>query len=213
MSDYVIIRDDNDNGATYGPYPSDETAARLRRLFPGAPDEVYEACDELGGAYANDADADVRALSAYLGVTIDEIDDADVHWGHELHAARDTLGLSLDAVARLAGVTRPRTVKMWEGRDDVPVPYDVWQTVGDLLERQVAALDAALDVIEETGATSARLVYWDDQDDYDAHHYVDDGGRYEMANATNRRLAAILEDRGIDVTWVGGKSNPVPRID
>ncbi len=183
MDGYAIIVDTLED-VTYGPYPIDEIDERMERLGG------YEA-----------------------GMTIRELAPEDVHWGHELHAARDTLGLSLEAVAKIAGVMRPRTIRLWEERDDLPVPYDVWATLGEMLEEQVMTLKTTLEVIDESQATSARLVYWDNQGDYDEHHYVSDGGRYEMANATTRRLAAILEDRGIKVTWVDGAHNPVPSID
>jgi hypothetical protein len=180
---YSIIIDTLED-VTYGPYPSDEIDERMERL---------------GGVE--------------YGMVTQELAPDEVHWGHELHAARDTLGLSLESIAKIVGVSRTRIVKMWERRDDLPVPYDVWVTMERMLEDQVSAVETALRVIDESGATTVRLAYWDNQADYDANHYVSDGGRYEIANATNRRIAEILEYRGIEVTWVDGAHNPVPHID
>ena len=57
---------------------------------------------------------------------------------------------------------------------------------------------------------SVQLPYWTSQDAYDRHHYVDDGGDWRMANATNRMLAERLHERGIRVEWTDGPT--VPRM-
>ena len=120
------------------------------------------------------------------------------HYGYELIEAREQLGISRDDLAALVGVSRPRTIRMWEERDE-PVPADVWAMVDALLARQDADVDDALDAIGDAG--DVRLGYWTSQEDYEAH-----GGRtdWHMANATARRIAAVLEGMCVDVEWVPG---------
>ena len=139
-------------------------------------------------------------------------DNDNDHYGHELMARREMLGISRDQLAHIVGVTRPRTVKLWEEREEA-VPADVWEAVDALLDKQDRAVGTALRIVDEyDDVETVTLPYWRDQAEYDEYHHVDDGGTYTMANATNRRLAAALDAIGIYVEWVRGCDNPVPRM-
>ena len=58
------------------------------------------------------------------------------------------------------------------------------------------------------------MPYWSSADDYKANHYLDDGGAESWAevNATNRRIAFALRERGIGVQWTDGAGNVVPKM-
>lgn len=79
-------------------------------------------------------------------------------------------------------------------------------------EAYAAALGKVDEIAQEYGdyPASVRLPYWSSQDAYDAGHYVDDGGDWRVANASNRILAYALHERGIKIEWSDGAT--VPRM-
>lgn len=135
----------------------------------------------------------------------------------EFRAMRETVGMTQGMLAAALGV-EPRSVRRWES----PVcggyrpPRDAWDALDAALDTQRRGIAAALDKVDELaqerGAApdAVRLPYWLSQDAYDAGHYVDDGGDWRMANATNRMLAERLHERGIRVEWTDGPT--VPRM-
>lgn len=134
----------------------------------------------------------------------------------EFRAIRETVGMTQGALARELSV-EVRSVKRWESptASQVP-PQDAWDVLDAALSAQRRGIATALgrvdEVAEERGAypKSVMLPYWTSQDAYDEGHYVDDGGDWRMANATNRLLAHALHERGIRVEWTDGPT--VPRM-
>lgn len=126
-----------------------------------------------------------------------------------MHALRETVGMSVRTLADLAHV-QERTVRRWE-RGDAPVPDDVAKIVSDAKERQDFAVSYALakyeDILDELpdgDALAVQLRYWATERDYlerstDAALGAD--GDWLMANATTRRVAAVLEDMGVTVSY------------
>lgn len=134
----------------------------------------------------------------------------------EFRAIRETVGMTQGALARELGV-EVRSVKRWESHTAPQVPpQDAWDVLDAALETQQRGIAAALgkvdELAKERGACpkSVMLPYWTSQDAYDEDHYVDDGGDWRMANATNRMLAERLHERGIRVEWTDGPT--VPRM-
>lgn len=136
----------------------------------------------------------------------------------EFRAIRETVGMTQGMLAEELGVN-PRSVRRWESPDyeEYQPPQDAWDVLDDALDTQRRGIAAALDrldeIVQERGAApdAVQLPYWTSQDAYDRHHYVDDGGDWRMANATNRMLAEMLHERGIEVDWTDGPT--VPRMD
>ena len=136
----------------------------------------------------------------------------------EFRAIREMVGMTQGMLAEELGVN-PRSVRRWESPDyeEYQPPQDAWDVLDDALDTQRRGIAAALDrldeIVQERGAVPdvVQLPYWTSQDAYDRHHYVDDGGDWRMANATNRMLAELLYERGIDVDWTDGPT--VPRMD
>lgn len=134
----------------------------------------------------------------------------------ELRATRETVGMTQGALARELGV-EVRSVKRWESPTAPQVPpQDAWDALDAALDTQRRGIATALgkvdELAKERGAypKSVMLPYWTSQDAYDEGHYVDDGGDWRMANATNRTLAERLHERGIRVEWSDGPT--VPRM-
>lgn len=134
----------------------------------------------------------------------------------EFRAIRETVGMTQGALARELGV-EVRSVKRWESPTAPQVPpQDAWDVLDAALSAQRRGIAAALgkvdELAKERGAypKSVMLPYWSSQDSYDRDHYVDDGGDWRMANATNRTLAERLHERGIRVEWSDGPT--VPRM-
>lgn len=129
----------------------------------------------------------------------------------EFRAIRETVGMTQGMLAEELGVN-PRSVRRWESPDydGYRPPQDAWDALDAALETQRRGIAAALgkldEIVQERGAApdSVRLTYWVSQGACDRHHYVDDGGDWRMANATNRMLAAALHERGIEVDWTDG---------
>jgi len=135
----------------------------------------------------------------------------------EFRAIRETVGMTQGMLAAELGV-EPRSVRRWEspGYEGYRPPRDAWDALDAALDAQRRGVDAALgkvdEIAKERGAypNSVRLPYWTSQEAYDEGHYVDDGGDWRMANATNRLLAYALHERGIRVEWADGPT--VPRM-
>lgn len=134
----------------------------------------------------------------------------------EFRAIRETVGMTQGALARELGV-EVRSVKRWESPTAPQVPpQDAWDVLDAALSAQRRGIATALgrvdEIAKERGAypKSVMLPYWTSQDAYDEGHYVDDGGDWRMANATNRLLAHALHERGIRVAWSDGPT--VPRM-
>lgn len=136
----------------------------------------------------------------------------------EFRAMRESLGLTQKRMAALLGV-RALDVARWELQGSPQqVPEYAWELLDDLMNRQDAAVQAALAQVDQVAKDGGRhpdevaMPYWSGQADYMANHYLDDGGAASWAeiNATSRRVAFALRDRGIAVTWVDGSQNPVP---
>ena len=135
----------------------------------------------------------------------------------EFRAIRETVGMTQGMLAAALGV-EPRSVRRWESPscEGYRPPRDAWDVLDAALDAQRRGVDAALgrvdEIAKERGAypKSVMLPYWTSQDAYDEGHYVDDGGDWRMANATNRILAEMLCRRGIDVEWTDGPT--VPRM-
>lgn len=129
--------------------------------------------------------------------------------GVTLRALREMVGMSVRDLARLADV-QERTIARWE-RGASPVPDDVARIVRDAKARQdeivsfaLAKYESILDDLPDGEALAVRLNYWTTERDYlerstDAALGVD--GDWLMANATTRRVAAVLEDMGVAVSY------------
>ncbi|MDY4522520.1 MAG: hypothetical protein SPD80_02860 [Atopobium sp.] len=133
----------------------------------------------------------------------------------EFRALRETLGLTDARLADLAGV-QERSVRRWATPSDTGyrAPADVWELLDDMREQMQAAIDVALDIVEqqteEYGAARAiQLPYWFSAVDYRQHHYTDDGRDWRFANACSRAVAIALETQGYEVEFVDGKDNTV----
>lgn len=134
-----------------------------------------------------------------------------------LRATREMVGMSVRRLAQLADV-QERTIKRWES-GTTPVPDDVAQIVSDAKARQdevvtfaLAQYEALYDQLPDDADFAVELRYWVTERDYlerstDAALGVD--GDWLMANATTRRVAAVLEDEGIAVTYT---SDELPRV-
>jgi hypothetical protein len=137
----------------------------------------------------------------------------------EFRAIRETVGMTQGMLAEELGVN-PRSVRRWESPDyeGYQPPQDAWEALDDALDTQRRGIAAVLDKVEDVAKRhggypdAVRLPYWTSQDAYDEGHYVDDGGDWRMANATNRIIAALLHDEfGIRVEWTDGPT--VPRME
>ena len=134
----------------------------------------------------------------------------------EFRAIRETVGMTQCALARALGV-EVRSVKRWESPTAPQVPpKDAWDVLDAALSAQRRGIAAALGKVDEVAQEyggypeSVALPYWSSQGAYDEGHYVDDGGDWRMANATNRILAYALNERGMRVEWSDGPT--VPRM-
>lgn len=137
----------------------------------------------------------------------------------EFRATRETLGITQTQFADYMGV-KVLSVKRWESsKYPQQAPDAAWEILDDLLAMQDDAVRVALDQVrrmhDEAGIPPAAvaLPYWQSQSDYVEHHYdPDDDATWTEVNATNRRLAIALRDRGYNVKWVDGAGNIVPRV-
>ncbi len=135
----------------------------------------------------------------------------------EFRALRETVGLLQSDIAFALGVEE-RSVRRWESPDAPQFPpQDAWDVLDDAFERQGEVIDFALAKVEEIAQQqgnypkAVELPYWSSAKDYAHHHSVDDGGDWRMANANNRLIAFALEERDIEVQWIDGAENSVPK--
>lgn len=63
---------------------------------------------------------------------------------------------------------------------------------------------------EAEGTRAVVLPYWSSQSDYAEHHDGAAGSdaSWTEANATSRRVAAVLRGLGYEVRWVDGRDDP-----
>lgn len=125
---------------------------------------------------------------------------------------REMLGITQQSLADRLGV-KPLSVKRWEiPRYPQNAPDSVWQYLEQLENDQRRACEKAatrlyLDYLESQDSGSEELVadvpYWSSASDYESST-ESDGVTWTEANASSRRLAAILADRGIPYRWVNG---------
>ena len=135
----------------------------------------------------------------------------------EFRAIRETVGMTQGMLAAELGV-EARSVRRWESPSAPQVPpQDAWDVLDYALTNQRHAVAAALGEVDRMAQERVAypdhvtLPYWPSQAAYDVGHYVDDGGDWRMANATNRMLAYALHERGINVEWIDGPT--VPHMD
>lgn len=137
----------------------------------------------------------------------------------EFRAIRETLGISYHDLARsplLDHTVSERTVKRWEnGERDIP--DDAWRLLDQHKLRQDAAVEHALEIYDDLLGSlpddvehRVALRYWTSEAEYlerstGSRLGTDDD--WLMANATTRRLAAVLEDMGVTVEYT---NEPLP---
>lgn len=125
-------------------------------------------------------------------------------------ALRETVGITQQAFADLFGV-KILSVKRWESPTyPQQAPGAAWEALEELEQAQLEACTQALVKViarprEATGgAQPVEVPYWSSAAGYEACR-GSDGITWTEANATARRLAAILVDRGLSVEWVDGE--------
>lgn len=112
-------------------------------------------------------------------------------------ALRESMGLSAHDVAKALAV-RERTANRWESYDpDYNVPDYAWDWLDDMRAKFERAINQALGIFGESGASSASITYYKTQEEYDA--FGRDEGPYGFANAISREVALELEARGYEV--------------
>ena len=145
-----------------------------------------------------------------------------------MRATREMVGITLEALAR--SIVSPKTGKSL-GVDTVTdierrdVSYAisgatqaVWAKLKELKAKQDEMIAFALDrydimcdALPEDETPVVELRYWTSEAEYlenSTDAALDVAGDWRMANANNRRLAAILEAEGAIVRWTG---TPIPR--
>lgn len=128
----------------------------------------------------------------------------------EFRAMRETLGLTQQTLANELDV-KILSVKRWESpKYPQQAPDDVWSFLDDLDREQVATCSAALAKASQMPQDAIEVPYWSNAADYEEHRASD--LTWTEANATSRRLAAILIDRGASVVWVDGATCDDPIV-
>lgn len=123
------------------------------------------------------------------------------HSKAEFRATRERVGLTQAALAKALGV-EVRSVKRWESPSAPQrAPQDAWDVLGELMELQDAALDAAEHAARESPDGVIPLHYWAGQDDHDHDARAGGHGDWRTANATARAVAITLEALGYAVEW------------
>lgn len=111
----------------------------------------------------------------------------------ELRATRERVGLTQAKLAEAVGV-QVRSVKRWESPEAPQnAPEDVWLYLGDLLQAQDEAVDAAV------ARAKPEELY---QLQHYANHEECPDGYWRVANATARAIAITLEAQGFGVEWI-----------
>lgn len=138
----------------------------------------------------------------------------------EFRAMRESLGVTQQRLADDLGV-KVLSVKRWElPKHPQTAPADAWELLDMLMAEQDAAVRAALAQVDEVAMSRGDypkevvLPYWSSQQDFAEHHYLasETDKSWTEINATSRRVAFALRERGIAVRWVDGKDNLVPRM-
>lgn len=128
----------------------------------------------------------------------------------EFRALRETLGLTQQTLADELGV-KILSVKRWEApKYPQQAPQDVWDFLDDLNYKQVEACYRAI-AKAATASQCVEVPYWSSAADYEASRGSEDI-TWTEANATSRRLAIMLLDRGVSVMWVDGSTCTDPII-
>lgn len=123
------------------------------------------------------------------------------HTKAAFRALRESVGLTQQALADRLGV-RVRSVKRWENLEEpYQAPDEAWDVLWEYLKDQQSLAHVALDVVERAHPSSYRLVYWTSQEQWRRYH-VGSEVDWRVANATNRAIAVLLEERGVEVVWV-----------
>lgn len=135
----------------------------------------------------------------------------------EFRALRELLGITQQTLADDLDV-KPLSVKRWESpKYPQQAPADAWELLDSLEADQARACAAALAKAsqrsqEPTGqAHAVEVPYWSSAADYEASRSSAEI-TWTEANATSRRLAAILMDRGESVAWVDGATCTDPLL-
>lgn len=117
-------------------------------------------------------------------------------------ATREMVGMTQAMLAKRLGV-EVRSVKRWEQPDSPQVPPDdAWDVLDAAKADQDSLVGVALGVVDRERPESYRLVYWTSQEQWDGYHVGPTKTDWRMANATSRRIAALLAERGIEVVWL-----------
>lgn len=127
----------------------------------------------------------------------------------EFRALRETLGLTQQTLADELGV-KILSVKRWESpKYPQQAPEDAWKLLDDLESDQIAACSAAIakaaQMLRSVSGEQqpVQVPYWSSAADYELVR-GSEGITWTEANATSRRLAAILADRGVSVLFADG---------
>lgn len=136
----------------------------------------------------------------------------------EFKFLREQVGYRQIDLAREMGVSE-RSVKRWEDikSENYHAPEAAWEILDKAVDLQMRVVEDALshidEAIEELGyPNSIQLIYWMNQDEYDQHHCIEDGGDWRQVNANNRLIAYVLMDRGFDIEWIEASENTVPKM-
>lgn len=120
------------------------------------------------------------------------------HTKANFKALRERVGLSQQDVADLLSVTRT-SVKRWERPGFNDPPDDAWELLIAQGERQRAMVDEIAARCEAESASSLRLTYWRNQEQFEALGNAE--GLHTVANANARAIAQALERIGVDVEF------------
>lgn len=129
----------------------------------------------------------------------------------EFRAMRETLGLTQQTLADELGV-KILSVKRWESpKYPQQAPQDAWDFLDELERQQVILCNVAIAKAAQRQQDSTeslhdvQVPYWSSASDYEASR-GSEGVTWTEANATSRRLAIMLLDRGASVVWVDGST-------
>ena len=131
-------------------------------------------------------------------------------------AMRETIGITQQGLADLVGV-KILSVKRWESpKYPQQSPDAVWDLLHELESEQIHTCHNALAVASKRLQNSTEdrecieVPYWSSAADYESSRGSEEL-TWTEANANSRRLAVLLEDRGVSVQWVDGTTcaNPI----
>lgn len=123
------------------------------------------------------------------------------HTAADFQATRERLGISSNDMARFLGIEK-RTVTRWESPASPAEPISqAWEILERFERRHSAAINTALDAIEEAGEDTVTIPYWPSAAAYCAEH-PGAAISYGMANADARALAEVAETLGYTVRFV-----------